>query len=77
MSTKTVTVTVVEIERVSTSGNGNPRYALHADDGKVYRTKADSGCAYAVSSTPRVEGYERRYELTLDGRGSVVGIEEA
>ena len=71
------TADVVKIERIDTSVNGNPRYALHSAQGDVYRTKADSGCAYVVSEQPEVAGYRRRYRLAFDGRGSVVGIEEA
>lgn len=77
MTNETITVNVIEIKRLDSSMNGNPRYALNTNEGKSYRTKADAGCAYVVSPQPRVEGFEKRYTLTLDGRGSVVGIEEA
>lgn len=71
------TATITEIRRIGTSIYGNPRYALHTAQGDVYRTKTDSGCAYAVSPQPPAAGYAQRLRLTLDGRGSVVGIEEA
>lgn len=70
------TADIVKIERLEQSVNGNPRYALHTAQGDVYRTKTDSGCAYVVSVQPEVAGYRRRYRLTFDGRGSVIGIEE-
>lgn len=71
------TADVVKVEHIGQSVNGNPRYALHTAQGDVYRTKTDAGCAYAVSATPEVAGYSRRYRLTFDGRGSVIGIDEA
>lgn len=71
------TATVTEIRRIGTSDSGNPRYELRTPQGDVYRTKTDSGCAYVVSEQPLAEGFSRRYRLTFDGRGSVIGIEEA
>lgn len=71
MSNRQITVTVAEYTRLRNTASGNPRWALHATDGALFRTQADSQCANDINPWHT----DRVVTLTLNAAGRVVGIE--
>lgn len=62
---------VARIERLKNSASGNPRFAIHLTDGRMFKTAHDSGIAFYVS-----EGWAgRHFTFTLDN-GQIVNMED-
>ena len=75
---KEVTGRLERVERLATSRNGNPRYAVTIDAGgtysETYQTGVDASVAYEVTNYKM----GRRVTLTLEGkRENIVNMREA
>lgn len=60
-------------ERMQCSSAGNPRWRISTSAG-MFVTSPNSGCAYEVENYFRSARAPRTVQLTLNGRGQIVGI---